>query len=1103
MDGKYEIVYNGFVVGNFVLDRIVPTLSSVQTTNLSNTRAVMPFIRRGDSVKFDYTTSEPVWDSNLVLDGTQKVFAEKVTAGCSVLLHTLCNMHKELQACNDAWRNSKTNTSTYQINNWQGGASGVDGIVNPKIELVDYAGNKGSYLSAVQTTPVYTQTPRLATTGSAIDFRLFADSISPDKSDFNTTSWKDGKDGVVADGVNPEADRLAEGRWVIRGNTITFKVKGEKNARAVFVNNGVELIANAVSTNCTTGANTVVNGLVVKFAELCDVSFTYNWTGTGAQNELGEAIDYKNFQFYTIDLSGNTSAYSNNVTVYNDRTGASLFEPTLKTENVKNKEVSITNSTTVTLSGNIEAYNDVEIIGTKPNGSALISNTISILNDSNTLTNTNQSRMVRGGQKINNNGDKVTDIANPYTFEAETLLSTTTPDTTYTVNGNRRVGNQNDGIYTFRMRLIDTAGNRTEWKEVKIERDTVAPAIPEVTLTNTNNQIDIQVIGEKDSKLQYTILKSGVVVSTNTFENFNGDVQMYSIYRMDCGSSYTVNYKQIDEAGNISQEGSKTISSNTCPVYVLDSEGNQIVDGSNLIEYETPVDLLVAGSNSAILVKNGQQELSDNNKAYELQVAMLEVKIYLYKKEVYKCVDAAAEIMRDAAQSANTKKTRVKTSTLQTAYPIYIDTPIDRGYTKNMYDTRSFELRNKVIEKCPYREVGISSPNSDIAREIDSYIMAKLKSEFYTDYYEFAKRASDRQWDAYMTAIKENWLDFAISIIAGIAITAACTAVTVGVGAVACVAIGGIIFDIAFDYSRGKLSIEGIGLSLVGNAIGALIDLKLAGKFFTVISKSGLKYTYISSVKKLTLVRDNIEEIAQGIMHTRLSDVIEIKELNIIGGIRYFSVKLNNPLRKVVSAGINESTREVKLIVENVLDTEILNAVKTVYPSMTSAKVFWKSADQLSRYSGVEIGTGAQTITKLYDSTLKAFLNIDPSDAKKMLKIGYTELIEYDDMIKPLYLKSTANPLNINNPSYLEPRNFNEEIFMRQVRKDPNIASFVPDGLGNTKTLINDPTWSIKGKFYKMQVVAEGNVKMTIHFIAEFNDFGKMIRVDDFKFKGK
>jgi hypothetical protein len=555
MDGKYEIVYNGFVVGNFVLDRIVPTLSSVQTTNLSNSRAVMPFIMRGDSVKFDYTSSEPVWDSNLVLDGTQKVFAEKVTAGCSVPAYTL-QYAQGTALCNDAWRNSKTNTSTYQINNWQGSASGVDGIVNPKIELVDYAGNKGSYLSAVQTTPVYTQTPRLATTGSAIDFRLFADSISPDKSDFNTTSWMDGKDGVVADGVNPEADRLAVGRWVIRGNTITFKVKGEKNARAVFVNNGVELIANAVSTNCTTGANTVVNGLVVKFAELCDVSFTYNWTGTGAQNELGEAYDYKNFQFYTIDLSGNTSAYSSNVTVYNDRTPVQNFTQLAETTdgntvlgNVNSTDV---NTRAITKSSNIklitvgEQKADVE--------TELLKNEI-----------VKTKRLQKAGEQSDISGNKSA-LVDKSSSRADAVyqLSTNATDNrtgcTQDING-RNTGICDDGVYTYRTTETDTAGNRSAVKTITIERDTVAPFTPIVSAvfngTILSPSLKLNIAGEIGTQ---AIIKVNGKERVAYLETGNEEL----IIGMQCGIGYTVEVYLTDRAGNITSTVSKSINASAC-----------------------------------------------------------------------------------------------------------------------------------------------------------------------------------------------------------------------------------------------------------------------------------------------------------------------------------------------------------------------------------------------------------------------------------------------------------------------------------------------------------------------------------------------------------
>ena len=92
------------------------------------------------------------------------------------------------------------------------------------------------------------------------------DNTLPNVTGLDITNWRDSKDGVNADGISPEVDRLdASGtRYVIRGNTVTFKIKAEKFTRARVQVSGSFQNINPPNVNCSTATDTVVNGMITK-----------------------------------------------------------------------------------------------------------------------------------------------------------------------------------------------------------------------------------------------------------------------------------------------------------------------------------------------------------------------------------------------------------------------------------------------------------------------------------------------------------------------------------------------------------------------------------------------------------------------------------------------------------------------------------------------------------------------------------------------------------------------------------------------------------------------------------------------------------------------
>jgi pimeloyl-ACP methyl ester carboxylesterase len=151
-----------------------------------------------------------------------------------------------------------------------------------------------------------------------------------------------------------------------------------------------------------------------------------------------------------------------------------------------------------------------------------------------------------------------------------------------------QTNNGGDGLYTLRQRAIDTSGNRGEWTQKVVERDTVSPSSPTLTLTapgiKGEQTLTLTVSGEGYAKTSINIYKklSNVLVK-NLDPNLtsNGDYTSSNLIgQLECdedgtgnGYNYTVKVTLKDRAGNISGEVTATIKTLPCPRCVGTSTG--------------------------------------------------------------------------------------------------------------------------------------------------------------------------------------------------------------------------------------------------------------------------------------------------------------------------------------------------------------------------------------------------------------------------------------------------------------------------------------------------------------------------------------------------
>ncbi|HEC66107.1 MAG TPA: hypothetical protein ENI23_12510 [bacterium] len=164
----------------------------------------------------------------------------------------------------------------------------------------------------------------------------------------------------------------------------------------------------------------------------------------------------------------------------------------------------------------------------------------------------------------------------------------------------RRTGTCEDGIYSFKMRSTDAAGNQSELGSYQIERDTVRPGRPDVSepyLCAANICIDVS--GE---------LSSNLYVNNYFYGSINSGHNTYFVVRnWDYDTTYNFDIKLADRALNESEIVTKSIKTPPIPI------GGTHIEGTATDPYggKSGESLQVVTFNVLIQEKSGEYEISD------------------------------------------------------------------------------------------------------------------------------------------------------------------------------------------------------------------------------------------------------------------------------------------------------------------------------------------------------------------------------------------------------------------------------------------------------------------------------------------------------------
>jgi murein DD-endopeptidase MepM/ murein hydrolase activator NlpD/pimeloyl-ACP methyl ester carboxylesterase len=145
---------------------------------------------------------------------------------------------------------------------------------------------------------------------------------------------------------------------------------------------------------------------------------------------------------------------------------------------------------------------------------------------------------------------------------------------------NRRLGKCSDGVYKIQTRATDTPGNSTQYKDVYVERDSVRPSDPVVSVTTSGirgeERLNLALFGEAYTEANINVTRG---VAQNPVSSLNVVLQPDGTYNfadligiLSCdedgsgnGVVYKVSVSLRDRAGNVSGVTSGTITTQACP----------------------------------------------------------------------------------------------------------------------------------------------------------------------------------------------------------------------------------------------------------------------------------------------------------------------------------------------------------------------------------------------------------------------------------------------------------------------------------------------------------------------------------------------------------
>lgn len=630
-NGNPEIVESeGTVTVNY--DRTAPQLTKVERKTPDNT--IQGWTSTGTQTLFNITVDEAMLTSELIKeDGfvrlLSKINEQKDSNGVIV---------------GETW------TATINVDD------PAEGIYNVAIRVKDLAENTRRY-----TADRHAQY-------KVDDFRIFIDNTAPDATSIinNSDEWSQTwEQGGINSGIRYATDpstgnQIAyqlqsvyeQGRtnpaYVTKANAVSLRGRAEYGQRIeIYVGlpqldtdgnlvnsdqplaeTGGSLIKtiNVSEQNCVAYDydKVTADGLTTKYNVNCDWALQYTFPDDGANNSAGVPLNGYVFQARVLDKAANKSDWSNTVVMYHD---------TQKPINPYYAEIK---SAAYGTDSNIPGFSSGLTMQTS---GALLP----ITKDTNIAIRTNAERFsdfvfngVKSGQSTPFVNNKFINDSTRVHVHNVDLGSTQRDerDGCMTMQGKRRVGTCEDGVYAFTSKVTDAVGQSSDAVTVAVERDTVSPVKPDVNVYMQGlYNINMSVSGEPNA--------SGSTVGPLGDQGAaSGRVFTLDLYNDSHWERwFTFCSSQTDRAGNLSAQACDSVFTPVRPTRpgecdsssAIEAKYNEVLAGRIEIPAGSNIHSTVGFSRSCLTY-----ELDKLNALFD----QLQTSFNNRQTETYSCIDA-------------------------------------------------------------------------------------------------------------------------------------------------------------------------------------------------------------------------------------------------------------------------------------------------------------------------------------------------------------------------------------------------------------------------------------------------------------------------------
>jgi murein DD-endopeptidase MepM/ murein hydrolase activator NlpD/pimeloyl-ACP methyl ester carboxylesterase len=466
---------------------------------------------------------------------------------------------------------------------------GEEGIYYPTIRLVDLAGNitqfsnnkdferdnKFNFQKNLQTenikTVIIESFDEIYSNirENNLDFRIFVDNTPPDNSEILKNDWGKSPEGFKASPIFPENDRIID-QLVTRHNNLQLSGFAEKNQNIEIIIRGSQttkfnnensiLSTNKLDSNCTNPKikdKITRDNLITKFASDCEWSYDFSFEDDGLSPD-GIPYNWYIFNIKVVDLSGNNSKISKSVIVYHDK------------DKPKNHSIINIKSDSYDPIVNYGSPNQITKdynITTTHFGERQADVEYQLFDKNNNFVDKENTYLKNGV-----NPEKRTNYGNNKINLGEQKKDQSQGDQCMKMEGTRRVGTCSDGIYSLKMRMIDSAGNTGDFVNYSVERDTVEPVTPVLSVSKfgdiLSEALDIEIRGEAYStaKIEITDENGGKNILENQVDSKGNLSLRGAIKVLKCGKiTYKVKVTLTDLAQNESNQVTRQVTSKECP----------------------------------------------------------------------------------------------------------------------------------------------------------------------------------------------------------------------------------------------------------------------------------------------------------------------------------------------------------------------------------------------------------------------------------------------------------------------------------------------------------------------------------------------------------